>query len=393
MKQIYAYITLATIVTFSTSCMELERTQKSGKTVTNNIQDKKPLLQTNNLIQPDKNLIKDELYTWATKLDKNFDSSKLTTHKSLINFITLMNQAKRHNINEYDMASFSYGENRHSTPTYASITLSFHCLKKYNDRKEELPFTADDLNNEFCFNSKLAQALKISYKYYSMQDIENTVKNYPAYTQLINKLKIAAASKNYPNYRSDYYCNQTLCIGMHSGVKRLLDGYSQYNNITDFDGFYVEACSLRYPCYENLYLFITLVERIKTIEKEIDEKDFFSKVLNYQPKPKEFFGFNYVSFDTALISTSTKNTIALMYTCVEQCHSKRGDKITPTSAQHKAFLAFKRLDIDLPDNFDKSVFDETRYAFKEFETLTDNMATIHSANGDALEQSIKKLLQ
>src|SRR5260221_11064422 len=101
MKQIYAYITLATIVTFSTSCMELERTQKSGKTVTNNIQDKKPLLQTNNLIQPDKNLIKDELYTWATKLDKNFDSSKLTTHKSLINLITLMNKEKRTHINKY----------------------------------------------------------------------------------------------------------------------------------------------------------------------------------------------------------------------------------------------------------------------------------------------------
>jgi hypothetical protein len=227
-----------------------------------------------------------------------------------------------------------------------------------------------------------------------MQDVENTVKNYPAYTHLISKLKIAANQEICYNLHSNYYFNQALCIGLHSGAKTLFHRYPDYNDITDFDGFYAKAYDLQYPCYENLYLFIALVERIKTIEKEIDEKTIFSKILNYQPPQKEIFGFKYgSSVDANLISTSTKNRAALMYTCVEQYHSKRGDKITPTSAQHKAFLAFKRLDIDLPDNFDKSVFDETKYAFKEFETLTDNMATIHSAGDADRKQSIKKLLQ
>ncbi len=380
MKQIYAYILLTTIFTLSTTCMEKEH----------NIQETESLLQPNSLIQPDKDSLKRELYTVARELDKRFDSSKLTTHKSLITFITLMNQAKRFNISEYDMAKYTYSQNKDYDPT----PLYFHCLKKYNSAKEKLPFTLHDLNNEFCNNSKLAQALKITYKYNSMQDVENAVKNSRAYVNLISKLKIAANQEICHNLRSNYYFNQALCIALHAGTKILFHRYPDYNDITDFDDFYATAYGLQYPCYQNTYLFIALIERIKSIEKENDEKTMFSKILNYQPKPKEFFGFKYgSSVDTHLISTSIKNTIALMYRCVEQYHTERGDKITPTSTQHKAYLAFKRLDILLPDNFDKSVFDETQYAFKEFETFTDHMATIHSAGDADLEQSVKKLLQ
>ena len=173
----------------------------------------------------------------------------------------------------------------------------------------------------------------------------------------------------------------------------MLLNHTQYSEVIDFDGFYAEAYNLQYPYYQNICHFIAIVERLKTIEKEHDEKTIFSKILNYQPKPKEIFGIKYgSSVDVNLVDPSAKNTIALIYQCIEKYNHERGDKVTPASSQYQAFLAFKNLDILLPDNFDKTVFDEEKYAFTEFQTLTDAITTIKNAHG-ALEQSIKKILQ
>jgi hypothetical protein len=362
---------------------------------TRNIQDKKPLLQTNSITQPDnKDLIKNELYTAAKELDKRFDSSVLTTHRSLINFITLMNKAKRYNISEYNMARFAYTQNTIDTP----IPLYFHCLEKYNNAQEELPFTTDELSDEFCLNSELARALNIKYTYQSMQDIENKIKRYPAYTNVINKLKIAAYRRN-DDYRSNYQLNRILCRCLHEGTKILFNGYPQYDDVANFDNFYDNAYAYQHPSsdynYYYVYSFIYLVAHIKNIEKETDEKKFFSKILDYQHKPKEFLIFkthsNYSGREDFTF-TSTKNRIALMYRCVEEYHRKQGDKITPTGGQHAAFLSFKKLDISLPNWFDTTLLSDNKYAFKQFETLTDDIAIIRSASDAALEQAVKKIL-
>jgi hypothetical protein len=366
-----------------------------------NIQDEKSSVRTNNPKKTDKNDLMSQLYQVARNLDYRFDSSLITTHKSLINFITLMNEVKRHRISEYDMVRFISQQSDYYTP----VTFYFHCLKKYNAAKEKLPFTAHELDNELCLDNDLAQLFRIQYKYYSIEDIQKKLTSCPAYINLIDTLRVAA---NSDSYSGNHYVLYT-CL-WYSGTKNLFNGYPEYYNIiTNFDDFYSEAYKNLCADYDSIYNFINLIACIKNIEighiKKIKNKNetekhyffsvyFFSKILNHNPI-QEIIGIKYNPLNEDSISMSTKHRMALIYKCIElyQYHQKNlYNKKTPTGKQLKAFLSFQRLDISLPDGFDKRVFNENEYAFKQFHELSENIATINNANDAAREQTVKKIL-
>src|SRR5260221_955236 len=172
------------------------------------------------LTNAEKNDLINQLYQAASGLYiSSYSDVSIHNHQELVKLIILMKKAKQHNITEDVVGLFTYQHVDYSK--YRS--LFFNCLKKYNNTEEELPFNTDDLH----INPSLAQALNIACKYQSIEDINDRIKSYPAYTNLIDKFRKIIGGGHNALYKCFYLDTQIL-----------FDDYPQYNYVTDFDSFY-----------------------------------------------------------------------------------------------------------------------------------------------------------
>ncbi len=336
------------------------------------------------LTNTEKKELINQLYQATSQLYiSNYSDVSIHNHQELGKLIILMNKAKQYSITEDAVGLFTYQQN--DSHASRSRSLYFNCLKKYNNAKEELPFNTDDLH----INPNLAHALNIPCKYESIEDINDKLKSYPAYTNLINKLK-----------KIMHESHGTLYTCLYSDIQTLFNDYPQYNDVTNFEScyFYVHGL-LRQPwctAYsynvwpENIYNFLNLVEQIKKIERSSDEKEICHKILNFDPTQTgmgTFLNFIRTNYATA----ETKNYMALFYTFAEKYNRARGKKITPTYKQYEAYTQQKELDIILPDNFNKTLFAEFVYAFTEFAQLISDVTNLNKISANSLQQYVDQL--
>lgn len=348
--------------------------------------EKKTLLKTNNIAQPDNEAIKKDLYDSAQKLAyythnpeggvcelvllRNIFAYGMLAdgiYKSEVGYelgllSNKMRSAKeKQGVTEDMMGSYAYNENSNVSGRLHYRALIFSLLKKYihmtSIKPEQLPFND---NQEIIIPIDFTQSLhktnnQMFVKYSAL---------YPAFSDLVYNvyyiLKIA----------DDVDINTIASFFYPSDHKKQKNSYlSQYQqtNNYDFNDFYTKAFDMvsNYSTFQQIYDFLQMIEASRKTTIESHEDKLAQKMIDFSPSTTDLI-FNVSYWRSDCFSQMEKKYIFQLFTLIKKYNQTRHCKITPTPKQYIAYKTIQRLAIPLPDSWNSNVFDTEQYAFNEF---------------------------
>ena len=276
--------------------------------------------------------------------------SDWSTHPNYNQHISkILNEMSKYNITEDMMTNFAYQKIKCEKSHY--VPLLFSCLKRYNIDKQVSTITTTKTT------TNLTEALGI--------ELMVTQDTGPVYQELINKLEIL----------------KDMFIGEVTPLNCIL--YSDmYKNTKPFNlnEFYQHAYRLIYDGnHLDLFNAVQMLEKqnLLNLGQQILKYD----IITFKDMYLYFFNTNYNTLNT-------KNRIALFVHLVDKYNSLRGSLITPLCQQYFARLNYIKLNLAVPDTFNKKLFDDEVYAFSAFTTLKKNVITLIKSEDFGVQEAV-----
>lgn len=78
---------------------------------------------------------------------------------------------------------------------------------------------------------------------------------------------------------------------------------------------------------------------------------------------------------------------------IQKYNNQRTTKLTPTPAQYKNYVenGIPIFKYALPDSFDSTLFDETKYAFKELSKLIEEVLKLRTSSVENVEECVNQI--